>query len=278
MEQYPFCSLPREINITGLVSAFRVQREQNYYFNGESHDFYELVYVVNGKAGITAGERVYILEKGQCFLHPPMEFHKIWSEDSTTPELIIFSFCAKQMPEQISGRYILSPGLRMMLEEWMDENNVVFHHNDILVTGIKDFAGVRRQLSRLELFFAELFSTAPDLQRIDSGSAAAYTEIVRIMKENIDQSLTVEQLSSLCRMSKSNMKRIFSRYSGIGIISYFNQMKINRACEILLQGETVGTTSRLLGFTDQNYFSTVFRRITGMSPSVYANQSKDVSK
>lgn len=278
MEQYPFCPLPREIDITALVSAFHVKREQNYYFNGESHDFYELVYVVNGKAGITAEERIYVLEKGQCFLHPPMEFHKIWSEDSTTPELIIFSFCAKQMPGQIGGRYYLSPSLRMMLEEWMEENKQVFRHNGILVTEINDSVGARRQLSRLELFLAELLSTAPDLQRIDSGSAAAYTEIVRIMKENINRSLTVEQLSSLCRMSKSNMKRIFSRYSGIGIISYFNQMKINRACEILLQGETVGTTSRLLGFTDQNYFSTVFRRITGMSPSVYASQSKKISK
>ncbi|MBE7043705.1 MAG: AraC family transcriptional regulator, partial [Ruminococcaceae bacterium] len=90
MSNYPNCPLPREINVTALVSAFHVTREHDYYFSGESHNFYEIAYVVQGKAGVTAGDRIYILEQGQCVLHPPMEFHKIWSEDSTTPELIIF--------------------------------------------------------------------------------------------------------------------------------------------------------------------------------------------
>ena len=274
MTSYPNCPLPREINVTALVSAFRVQRDHDYYFSGEQHDFYELVYVVRGKAGITAGDRVYVLEQGQCVLHPPMEFHRVWAEDATSPELIILSFYAKQMPPAIGGRYCMSPSVRVLIEEWMDENVRVFTHENILVTGILDYAGARRQLSMLELVLAELFSSDPAPGRVHSGSAGAYTEIVRTMKEHLGQPLTIEQLSNLCHMSKSNLKRIFLRYSGMGVIGYFNRMKINRACELLVQGESVGNTARVLGFSDQNYFSTVFRRITGLSPSAYAKQEK----
>lgn len=272
MANYPSCPLPREINVTALISAFRVQRERNFDFSGESHDFYELVYVVRGKAGILAGDRIYVLEQGQCVLHPPLEFHRVWSEDATSPELIIFSFRTEQMPHGIGGRYFMSPSLRVMIEEWMEENMRVFSHEDIFVTRILDPTGARRQLSRLELLLAELFSADPDLKRLDSGSAGIYTEIVRTMKEHLNQTLTIDQLSNLCHMSKSNLKRIFARYSGMGVISYFNRMKINRACELLLQGESVGNTAHQLGFSDQNYFSTVFRRTTGLSPSFYAKQ------
>lgn len=272
MTHYPACYLPREINITALVSAFRIQREQNFYFSGETHDFYELVYVIKGKAGITADDRIYILEEGQCILHPPMEFHKIWSEDSSSPELIILSFHAKQMPNNIGGRYCLSPDLRMTLEDWMEEHPSVFFQDDFLVKQIKDRSGARRQLCKLELFLAELFTASPDLEQTESGNAAVYTEIVRIMKQNINRMLTIDELSSQCHMSKSSLKRIFSHYSGIGIITYFNRLKISKACELLIQGESVGNIAELLGFSDQNYFSTVFRRHVGLSPSAYLKQ------
>lgn len=274
MEIYPFCPLPREINVTALVSAFRVQRENDFYFSGEQHDFYELVYVVCGKAGVTAGEGIYVLEQGQCILYPPMEFHRLWSEDATSPELIILSFRAEQMPESLAGKYCMSPSQQVMIEDWMDENSKAFTHDDILVTGISDRAAARRQLCRLELLLAELSGSDPAPDRSYSGNAGAYTEIVRMMKEHLGETITIEQLASLCHMSKSNLKRIFFKYSGMGVISYFNQMKINRACELLIRGEAVGSVAEALGFSDQNYFSTVFRRITGMSPSSYAKQGK----
>lgn len=272
MTVYPKCILPREIDVTALVSAFRKKYRPDFYFDGESHDFYELVYVNSGKVGITAEERIYALESGQCMIHPPMEFHRIWGEGGTSPELIIFSFHAERMPREISGCYCLNPAQRELIEDWMTENERVFFHRGILVDQIIDKPGVRKQLSRLELLLAELSSITADQNRIHSGSASAYTEIVRIMKEHLHESMTIEQFSAFCHMSKSNVKRIVNKYSGMGVIQYFTQMKITRACELLIEGESVGNIARILGFSDQNYFSTVFRRRIGMSPTAYARQ------
>ena len=50
-------------------------------------------------------------------------------------------------------------------------------------------------------------------------------------------------------------------------MKYFNNIKITAAKSMLKEGFTVKETSEKFGFSNQNYFSTVFKKITGKSPS-----------
>jgi len=52
----------------------------------------------------------------------------------------------------------------------------------------------------------------------------------------------------------------------MGIMEYFNSIKMFRAQTLLKEGYTVKETALSLGFCDQNYFSTVFKRVMGKSP------------
>lgn len=55
----------------------------------------------------------------------------------------------------------------------------------------------------------------------------------------------------------------------MGVIHYFNHLKIMAATEMLKNGLTVKETATALGFANQNYFSTVFKRITWSAPTHY---------
>ena len=55
----------------------------------------------------------------------------------------------------------------------------------------------------------------------------------------------------------------------MGVMAYFNKMKIESAQNLIKNGMTVQETANMLGFSNQNYFSTVFKRITGKSPTFY---------
>ena len=68
-------------------------------------------------------------------------------------------------------------------------------------------------------------------------------------------------------MSEINLQKTFSRYAGVGIMEYFNRIKMRKATELLVEGLSVKETALKLGFHDQNYFSTMFKRITGHTPS-----------
>ena len=107
----------------------------------------------------------------------------------------------------------------------------------------------------------------------ESISADNYRRIVRTLEEHIQERLTQADIAGLCSMSEASLKKTFSKYTGIGIMTYFTQMKIRHAMEMLEDGIGINETSERLGFCDRNYFSTVFKRVTGRSPASFLRES-----
>ena len=93
------CAVKDPVSVTSLYSFGKQKFSDGYFFNGESHDFYEAVCVLKGRVGITAGKRVYVLGAGQMTIHRPGQFHAIWEEGGSRPESIIFSFSAVPFPK-----------------------------------------------------------------------------------------------------------------------------------------------------------------------------------
>ena len=60
-------------------------------FPGESHDFWELLYVDRGELQVTAGERTCRLGRGRLIFHAPGEFHAL-SAVGVAPDLVVVSF------------------------------------------------------------------------------------------------------------------------------------------------------------------------------------------
>lgn len=99
------CVVEKCIRISALFSAFRQVFGKDYYFGGETHDFWELVCVVEGAIGVTAGKDVFLLEAGQAVLHRPMEFHSFWSEKDSCPDIIVVTFTGDIMPAMKEWRF-----------------------------------------------------------------------------------------------------------------------------------------------------------------------------
>ena len=131
-----------------------------------------------------------------------------------------------------------------------------------------------RVVKKLELLISTLISNSKvDIKSFDSKSAHNYLNIISVLKANISKNITIEDIAELCNMSPSNLKKTFTKYSGVSIIKYFNSLKIEKAQKLLSEGYTVKETASALGYTDQNYFSVVFKRITGQSPLKYKNKN-----
>jgi AraC-like DNA-binding protein len=89
------------------------------------------------------------------------------------------------------------------------------------------------------------------------------------MESKWNQRLTVAQIAELCGLGESNLKKIFKKYAGIGVMEYYASVKTEQAKQLLLEGKSVRQTAEQLGFVDQNYFCVFFKRQTGVSPSKY---------
>ena len=98
------------VRVTAVYTAFHNINDADFYFTGEAHDFWEVVYIVGGKAIVTADSHIYNLEKGDIIFHKPMEFHKLASNSSEKLDVIIFSFSATgKMSYFENGLFKVSP-------------------------------------------------------------------------------------------------------------------------------------------------------------------------
>ena len=74
-----------------LLSVNRTLKE-NHDYEGEAHDFWEVVYVDGGELEVTEDGNVYLLGEGDIIFHAPMEFHRLRSYGGTTPNVTNLSF------------------------------------------------------------------------------------------------------------------------------------------------------------------------------------------
>ena len=104
--------------------------------------------------------------------------------------------------------------------------------------------------------------------------AKNYAKALHLLENNIHQNLSVEEIAALCNMSAISLQKTFSKFAGIGVIHYYNRLKITASTQMMKEGLSVKECAKALGFQNQNYFSTVFKRITGISPTIYKKQIK----
>ena len=267
--------LKKLINITSLYTAYDDIKRFDFVFNGEQHDFWELVYVVSGEVGATADNRVYSLKEGQIIFHKPMEFHKLWSSGGTEPHVIILTFSAngEAMKYFENSVFNISADTANELFGVFEEINISFNRSSDSRLSLKENCEEYRLnilAVKIEMLLLKILQGTRQRVKEDiHASAQIYRKIISIMEENIDKNLSISDIAKKCEISESYMKKIFTKYSGSGAAKYFLRLKISRACTMLLSGKSVARTSELLSFKNQQYFSTVFRRETGYSPTKY---------
>lgn len=268
------CEIKKMVQIKKLVTFTETTFETDHYFSGEAHDFWEIVFVISGKVGVTADKDVYLAQGGDVVIHKPMEFHSIWSEGGTAPEIVILSFDAKSMPSLDSRIFTMTESIVNSIRKISAEAEQIFTYEKDTIEPVSVIKGKEMEASylvcRLECLIHEILSNSNDGDiRHHSISAKNYSTILSVLENNLYRHMELPELAKLCKMSESNVKKVFSKYAGCGVMYYFSSMKMKKAMELLGNGMSVKETADSLGYSDQNYFSTVFKRVVGISPSKY---------
>lgn len=95
-------------------------------------------------------------------------------------------------------------------------------------------------------------------------------QIQRYLDANIETKIDMDELSEKFNYSKNQIIRVFKQEYNITPYKYFVERKIDVAKLYLSNTSySVNDISKLLAFSDQNYFSSEFKRITTMSPTEY---------
>ncbi len=89
---------------------------------------------------------------------------------------------------------------------------------------------------------------------------------------NLEQTLTVDNISLAANMSKYHFIRLFREQFGITPHQYVLNCRINQAIQALEQGSDITDVALRLGFADYSHLNRKFKRIFGMTPKQYQRQ------
>lgn len=271
------------LQITELNNCLKAAFSYPYNFQGEFHPFWEMVYAADGYFRVASNEKVYTMQKGDVIFHKPMEFHRLWTVEGQDIQAYIIGFCGggSLLRQLEDGAFVLNAAQRQRLEELMDyvDGNFSYEYShgrnylaDMEQQQSEKAVQIQGYVERLKLFLLSLAQENVQLtvkEHSDSQDSRIFRSIVQMLTEHMGGWINAEQIAEVLHHSPTRIKRVFAKYSDIGIHKYLLKLKTAQAIELLHHGISCSEVSRRLGFSNQNYFSTVFKRETGYPPSYY---------
>ena len=297
---YKGISFRKELLIDQLFSLHYFEYMSTFSFPGEAHNFWEFVCVDKGEVTIGAGDQIHTLKKGDIAFHEPNEFHWVKANGSIAPNLIVISFSSKSPIMNFFRKKILRTDdfARSLLARIITEagNFLEGRLDDPYQTVLRPKSSqppasgqlIQLYLEELMIYFYRKYSDLstpadekpdkpdkPDKTMKENIDTEVFNRVVAYLGQHLSGRVTIETICKDNLIGRSQLQKIFSKKSGLGIIEYFSNMKIEAAKE-LIRTEQMNFTqiSEKLGYTSIHYFSRQFKKVTGMTPSEYASSIK----
>lgn len=270
-------SLKKDVlQVEEIFSLFFCELVPNFFNLGESHDFWELVYVDRGKVIIRADDRRITLSEGEVVFHQPNEFHAIRNAGVTT-NIFIISFTCKSPLMNFFRNYsgILPKEAKPLIEQLLRTGAETFDLHAAFPHKRSDAPPDGEQRIRLNLELLLLSVYRPQSEMVLPLSPVSSTDefssqIIQWMEEHIYERLSAEDLCLQFHYHKSRLYELFRKSTGTTPLRYFNRLKIEEAKRLILEKrQSFSEISEMLNFDNPLYFSRVFKLYTGISPSAY---------
>lgn len=114
----------------------------------------------------------------------------------------------------------------------------------------------------------------PSVSVVNRNQINSLKNVLTYIRERYDNVIALDELASIAGMSPRYFCRAFSQITGKTPIAYLNYYRIEAACErLLMTDETITEIALSCGFSDMSYFSKLFAREKGMTPSKYRKQN-----
>lgn len=291
------------ISLKSIVTIHYFEFTKDYIYNGESHDFWEMVYVDKGEIIATADDHELTLRQGEALFHMPLEFHKLRSNGVSAPNVFVISFVCDDAPmKYFEKKHIKIPHkLRSLITDIIAESQntyalTVFDRNmkELKLSKKPIFGGTQIIKMRLEELLIRLYrenelrgSAEREILALRGKFGNTIAKEGAVLPDEEDENISARvidilrrdgiygkvKLASLCtemNYGKTYLCTHFKKITGCSIMEYSNILKIAEAKKLIREKNyNFMQISNMLCFNNPHYFSKVFKKVTGLSPREY---------
>jgi len=158
------------------------------------------------------------------------------------------------------------------LAEYLHNISNCFINMGVALTGV-DQLEFEKNLDAENIIGQELSNTPVDNDAIPlSPMQKIIHDAEKYINNNYNHPLSLKDVADFVHINPTYFSYLFRQVKGYTFKSYLTQLRIKKAKQLLLNSSlTVSEISQLIGYDDSNYFSRVFKRVTGFPPSLYRN-------
>ena len=288
MADFARISFDKIFNVEKIITIFYMELSKNFYYEGEKHDFWEMVYIDKGEMICTADDKRFVLRSGEMTFHKPNEFHNLSGNSHIAPNVSIMTFeCKSRAMKYFEGKiFKLSTEEKSFLSMLFTEGLSCYELEDAynpLLQKLKKITPCPLGSSQMTKNLLEIFliKLCRNTDVVTKDMRQSYViddidvpydvkKILDYLKEHIYDQVTLHDIAQHLDMSESTVKQLFATYRTGGVIHYYNALKIKEARKLIREGNyNMAQISDMLHFDSPQHFSKRFKTMMNMSPSEY---------
>ena len=264
--------------VAGLTPITQGEHFDFFIDRQKGMDGYIINLTIRGQGIVHDGQRVMTCEPGDLLLFPPgvphyygrdpehAEWHHRW---------IYFHpraywkewLCWPQKIDRVGHLFLRESALQTEFESLFKE--IEFAHR----------RGTRMSENLSTNLLERLLLRSAEEHMLDSGQQAdsRITRVCHTISEHLFENRSISQLARDVFLSPSRLEHLFRQQMGTSISRWQEDQRLIRAQQLLKVTESpISVIAASVGYDDQLYFSRVFRKRIGVSPSAFRKQAQEI--
>lgn len=236
---------------------------------GHCHDFFQIVYVVEGKGDIYIGERKYLLESNGICVIPPGVKHCFNAQSKMTTIEVKFYIKHNEFGERIMG---CSPMFKL------NDDSLLF----LLKSAVKEYNS--KKIYKVQMLSAIIYQALIKIIRNDMAIEIAVSspekdhriqKIEKYINKHLFEKITLSDLAKEIYMNPDSLIDFYKRHFNITPMKHINKMRIIRAKDFLLHSElSITQIADNCGYSSVHHFSKRFKEEMGISPEQFRKKAQ----
>lgn len=259
-----------QINNCGMKNYF--QRDYTIFRPHGRKDYY-LVYPALGWFDIEYGGEMVRVDSGTCVLFKPDVPQLISFSAEGAPTIFYAHFTGNAFAEMVESMKFDSVTLCKVYDCTAFE--ILFNRL------VKNFLPLKAFSGRKPIYAPKVIGLLMELLEFLSPAKAerakpqqdAITAALLYINEHFREEVNLEKYAEIAHLSLGRFSHLFTKKAGVSPYKYVLSLRIEEAKELLMYSSmSVSEVAASIGIEESSYFSRIFRKCTGYSPTEYRNR------
>ncbi|MDY6313838.1 MAG: AraC family transcriptional regulator [Clostridia bacterium] len=253
--------------------------EKNFGWREEphSHDYLEMIFIVDGKGTITFGEaEEHDVSRGDIVIYNAGVKHHEKSCEDDPMEAKFIAFDHLKITD-LPQNWLLPPSYSQ-----------IYHTGEMYDIFDRYLNSILQELNNKERLYVEICQnmartlimylfrlinkTEKSACLFENGKMLESVSVY--ISEHYSENLTLDEISKNCRISKYYLSHIFSKSYGKSLGKYILEYRLDKARDLLSATKlSVSEIAKNVGYSDGSYFCRLFKKEIGLTPLAYRSKN-----